>query len=1001
MSLSRVWEAVEPYPEVKKGVISEDTFAAELAPVISGKAPKIYLDPKEFFEKTFLTRSLDGLIRSVLGRVSKRGAEPAILRLETVFGGGKTHALLVLYHIFHNPATSRQYIEHILRGLGISSIPKVRMAVLTGKAFDPESGFVHGDITTYTLWGELAYQLGGKELYSKFQGSDEKKIPPGTKRLEELFDVPSIVLIDEISEYLNRSAGIKVGNTTLAEQTISFIHELTEVAASTESSVFVITLPTEADPYRKYTHEVIEAIEDVRKVVGRVATIFTPVGPEEIYDVARIRLFKKMDEEVRDDVVKEFTAFYQALPGQFPSKTVEAGYMEKLRKSYPIHPELIDTLYERVSTIPDFQRTRGVLRLLAYVVFKVYETKPTDAFMIMPSHVDLSYHKILDELTLKIGRSLFQPAIISDIASKKGDAKAQRIDNDLASVGIKNNLATRLASSIFLYSLIGAAREDFGAVQQQLYLSLAYPGFNVRQVPDVLKRLMDELWYLYESAGRYSIRTEPNINKVIEEVKDSIKAEDIKSEIEVSIREKAGTTFFSKDKIFVWPRDQYDIPDSSDPKLIIFDYAAAKARNPQEFMAESLPTHLSKVSDIYNKSGEHYRQYKNTVFFLIADETNIERLFDRGRVKLSVETVRNNKEIAEKLTKDQKESLEQKYGDANFNFEISLLQAYRYVVCPAHRGRLSCFTLSVEERVRGERKLTKFVYDKLKTEGKIVSEKVSEDLIVEKCWVPQDRASVSTQEIYEAFARYTDLPFVESTETVANAIKSGVLNEKFGYASVSVEALQQTLEGPFWFNNVREGLYADYIEISPSTYLIKAELSEKIAEAIQKKRVKKPEVVVTKEAIQATIPLAKGGQVSQQIAVEAKKFLDRGVGQINSMTLQLKGSSESIIATSSLAAMISALTGASIVLKSASFTATGDMVTKMELSVEGLQGAIQALRNIMEAAKENLKTIRGEIVIEVKAGDKPISIKTLDDLSKMVKGYKDIEFSLTWNGAKG
>ncbi len=1001
--MRRVWEVAEPYPEVQKGIIPEDAFAAELAPVISGKAPSVYQNPDEFFSKTYLTRNLEGLIRAVLGRVSgRKEGEPAVLRIETVFGGGKSHALLALYHIFNSPSTTKKYVEHILRSIGLTSIPRVRMAVIVGATINPVSGTQHDNITAWTLWGELAYQLGGKELYLKFKENDEKKIPPGTEKLAELFESPSVILIDEISEYLSKSSGIKVGDTTLAEQTVAFIHELALAVAATDSSVLVITALTEADPYRKYTREVIEAIEDIKKVTGRVATIFTPVEPEEIYDVVRIRLFKKIDEKARDDVVREFVAYYHAMAGQFPSKTVEAGYAEKLSKSYPIHPELIDILYERVSTIPEFQRTRGVLRFLAYVVFKVYESRPNDAYMIMPAFVDLTFQKIIDDLTLKLGRSLYQPVIVSDIANKKGNAKAQMLDVELSSAGIKNNLATRLATSIYLYSLIGAVREDIGGNQQQLLLSLAYPGFNIRQVPEVLKRLMDELWYIYESAGRYSFRTEPNINKIIEEVKESVKDEDIRNEIEALIRDRIGFTFFSKDKVYIWPHDHYEVPDGPEPKLIIVDYNIAKAKSPKDFMEETLPSHLFHVTQIYNKSGEQFRQYKNTVFFLVADDTNIDRLKDKARFKIAVSTVRNNKEIVEKLTKDQKTLLESKYGEAVSNFEISLLQAYRYVVCPAPRGRLNCFTLSIEERMKGEKKLTKLVYEKLMTEGKIITEKISPDLIVEKCWIPMDKTFITTQEVYDSFLRYTDLPLVQDKDIVVNAIKSGVKAEKFGYTSIPIDLLEQKLEGPFWFGDICEGSNADNVEISPSTYLISSELAKKIADAIQKKRAKAPEEKrkEVKAEVQLVIPFLKGEEASSKIAEETRKFVSKGMRDINSLVLHLKGGTNSVIAASTLAAMISALTGIPVILKSASFEGKGDTINKIEIKVEGLQEAIQVLKSLIETIKAELKTVTGEIIIEVNP-EKPIDVKILEDLSRTIKGYRDIEFGLTCNGATG
>ena len=147
----RPWrDVIEPHPDVARGEFRQAEFALNLSDILRNKGRVEYTDPAEFFARTYLTGGLKNLLVEVLKRLSSGNGEP-VVQLKTPFGGGKSHSLLALYHLFGGiRAEQSAAVREILSAANVAQLPKVHTAVIVGTWENPLSS---------TLWGELAKQL--------------------------------------------------------------------------------------------------------------------------------------------------------------------------------------------------------------------------------------------------------------------------------------------------------------------------------------------------------------------------------------------------------------------------------------------------------------------------------------------------------------------------------------------------------------------------------------------------------------------------------------------------------------------------------------------------------------------------------------------------------------------------------------------------------------------------------------------------------------------------
>ncbi|MBO3798316.1 MAG: DUF499 domain-containing protein [Thermoproteota archaeon] len=736
-------QVVIPHKDIREGRIGD--FAADLRSILRNEATVEYLDPETFFRRTHFTRGLENIIKDVFLTLSGREASK-IIQIQTPFGGGKTHALVSLYHLIKSGerVSHMAEVKKVLKDIGLTKVPEAKVAVFVGTVPDPLKG--------KTPWGEIAEQLG---VYEEVKEHDVKRIAPGREILEKILNAnrPVLILIDELTVYT-------VGAKEFEDQIFVFCQELTEAIKSSKQCVLLCTLPSSA-PYGERGEKVLNQLQ---RIFGRMQMIYTPVEGEEVYEILRKRLFEDLgDEKEREAVIGEYFDLYQKLGEEVPREAREVAYKEKMRKSYPFHPELIDVLFERWGTIPTFQRTRGVLRILAEVVSDLF-SREDPAPLIQPVNINLANPRIRRLFIEHVGE-VFESVIKSDIAG--GDAKAVNIDRHMGSEYSKYRIASGLATCIFFYSFSGGERK--GVTAQRLRLAFLRPGVPPAIIGDALRRLedIDGPLYLHLERNLYYFSSRVGLNRLIIEREEAVREEDLEKEIRERVEKIVGGDF----KVSLWPRTSADIPDDKKLKLAIlsFDLMMQNPRT-EEFIREALI-----------KYSTGFRTYKNNLMFLIADLNEYDVLRAETKRFLALKAIDEDREMAKTLSEEDKERVKQRLKEVDSSstrMRYRIISVYRYLAKASRDGfetrDMGTPTLGEKSTLTG--RVKSFLMDQ-----ELLLNKLAPKVLLEKVFSKdEDRKSFS--EIWEAFMKYPGLPLLEDENVLKNTIIQGVRDGVFGIA---------------------------------------------------------------------------------------------------------------------------------------------------------------------------------------------------------------------------
>lgn len=745
MTLPSWWQVTTPHKDIRYGKMSEAIFAADLGDVVYGKAPLEYKDTSIFFQKTYMTRGLVNLLENVLSRLGGEKGDP-VIQLQTPFGGGKTHALLVLYHVIKH----RKEIEHMK---GVSELPK------TGKAKVAVFVGTHADaILGKTPWGEIAEQLGSYEIIKEH---DKKRVSPGKEKLRKILEAsgPTLILMDEILEYIVKANRAEKVEKITQGQTLAFLQEISEVIASSENCCLVITLP--ASILERYDEEAERSLQQLQKISGRVETVYTPVEGVELYEVIRKRLFEDFgDEKTRKQCAESYFKLYQSLSTDVPSEVKEIEYRDRIERAYPFHPELIDVLYERWSSYPTFQRTRGVLRLIAEVVADLYKHRVVSP-LIQSSLVNLANQTIRREFIKHIGNE-FEAVVASDIAGQ--NAKAAKIDKEMESEYEKYGIAKGIATSVFLYSFSAGASKE--TTLPRIRVALLREGIPATIVGDAVAKLEEELWYFHSERKQYAFRNQPNLNRVIVDREETISDERIRGELENLIEKNAGRAL----EVYLWPENTSDIPDNKNLKLAILSPSFAHDSEKGKRLA----------AELFEKAGAGFRVYKNTLFVLLIDNNQYVSLSKTLRRLLALTEIQNDKSLLETLTKQSQEELKKKLKDTEKEIPFKILSAYRFLAMIAESG-LSMPDMSLPT-IGADQTISERVKQYLKDQEKLLS-RVSPKYLLDKAF-GKDENEKSIKDIYELHLKTPGMPLLESENVLLDAVtggtKTGVIGVREG-----------------------------------------------------------------------------------------------------------------------------------------------------------------------------------------------------------------------------
>lgn len=762
--LPSIFDTCIPREEIISGELSLDLFAAKLRLVVEGNAPNVYQDPKIFFANTFPTDGLKTLISEVFGRLVRTSVGAPIIRLKTSFGGGKTHDEIALWHI----CKQGRQIEGLERFADLSLIPDrpIQVAAVDGRDLDPVNGVYHSDsgITTYTLWGEIGYQIGGVEGYKLLRGSDEQKISPGTSVLERLLDGrPTLIVLDEIARHLRAARATLVGRSNLAEQVVAFLFSLMDLAAACNNLVFVYTLAAASDTFGAETNELHELIQ----ASARQERVLSPSTDVEIYNIVKQRLFESVSAEASANAAKEYLSTYRNSRITLPEGCKEGRYAQVIESSYPFHPELFDLLTKKIASIPEFQRTRGALRLFAWVVRHLWQERSNWVSLIHPHHVPVGTDlEVTNDLTSRLQRTLMRLPIQADIYNHNGrEAHAQVQDREWLAAG-KPPFSTWIGRTIFLHSLPQGIAA--GIRRTELNLSLLMPGQEISFVERALERLVSVAWHLdndpITSIARF--KEEPSINKIIAEEKEQVGVSEAKSDL----RSRRDTIFASRIFTLVSaPEGAHDVDDNpEDVALCLIDFNEAT-------IWASTDSSPSVIEQIFNNTGESgkFRVFRNRLLFLVANKQELDVAINNAREYRAIQNILKTQHRLEDLSESQQKHLKQKEGEMDLAVRVSLTNAYRHLFYPANdpvkaaKG-LMHYVLPAQDSsdVKGKNNQQDVVLKALKDCQKIRSSDsapYAPAYILQKVW-PTGIEYWTTKSLREAFAKDLSLNILLDAE---------------------------------------------------------------------------------------------------------------------------------------------------------------------------------------------------------------------------------------------
>lgn len=783
-----VFEACKPREEVITGELVDDLFAAELTPVITGKAPDVYKDPPTFFANTYPTQGLQALIREVFSRLSGEGGNP-LIRLETTFGGGKSHGLIALYHLAIAP--DRAPTGFLPPGLR----PKqpVRVAAVVGRDFGT-NGQDHGGVHVNTFWGEIAWQLGGLEAYKLVASSDRQMIAPGANVLRQVIgDEPTLIMIDEIGNYLRRAAGVSLaGAGTLADQVAPFIQALAAAVSQNPRAVLILTLTTSGDPYAEENEKVRQVLDELGKVTARQELVLRPTRDDEVAHVVCRRLFAEIDRDAAQQTADAYVRYLERQEeagAPIPPRAAHPNYRDQIERSYPFHPELLRVLMTKTATIPNFHRTRGALRLLARVIRRIWSTKPENCWLIHPYHVDLGDENIRTDLTDHLGedRAAFGPVIEADIYSASGGAHAQEVDEDFVARG-KPPLGSWVARVVFLHSLTHG--EAGKAEVPEIVLACAQPDLDPALITNALETLESgtpgkRCWYLHTDGERYWFSKEAGLGRLIDEERDQVTTAQAKEEVRTRIRQMYKTVAF--EAVF-FPEGPEHVDDTEGKlKLCIvdFDVVDASAIEPAD----------ERLVKTYNHAGTSggFRQYKNSLVFLVADKGETAGAIEAARTFLALRRIVNSPDLMAQLNQTAQRKAREEMKKKELDVLVAVARAYRHLYYPEPsepQTGLRQTTLDIEKAAKLEQQKKpgysaqeQVIIEALREVGKLMSADgpgPAPDLVIDFAW-PHGQQTMTTGELVRAFYSRPSLPMLQSVHRLRETVTRGVEDERWVY----------------------------------------------------------------------------------------------------------------------------------------------------------------------------------------------------------------------------
>ena len=777
----RPWrEVMAPHPDVANGEYRNAEFAADLAQVIGGTAPYEYMDPVEFFGRTYLTKSLKSLLVTSLKQITgQKGGDP-VIELKTSFGGGKTHSMLALYHMLDGKVTLDRVpmLADIARDAGLIQLPKAHIAVIVGTALNPNNGRRPSDmpgITINTMWGEIVYQLAKScndpSLYDLIKSSDSHGSSPGSARLAEVFNRcgSTLILIDELVAYGRKLYGVNGLPAGSYGNFLTFIQELTEAACTAKNCLLVTSIPESDNEIGGEAGQKVLAA--LTHYFERKESIWEPVGSKEGFEVVRRRLFGPcIDEKARDAVCEAFGKMYRENPQNFPLDCRQPDYIQQMKDCYPIHPEMFAQLYDDWATLEKFQRTRGVLRLMAAVINQLWEAND-QSLLIIPSSLLLGKGSVAEELIRYLPPE-WRPIVDSEVDGVK--SRSVLLEKTEFRFG-QYQAGRKVARTLFFDTAPQRGVQNRGVDETTVLLGCMQPGDSIPVYQDMLGVLSSKLSYLYASQDRYWFDIRPTLRKLMEDKASRIGDDVANEEIKNELRNLGRGEIFSQ--IHVAPNASLDVPEDDSARLVLLSpMVVYNAEDPH--VADGA---LGVIHEYLANHGNGPRVNKNMLVFSMADSGAVFELRLDAKRYLAWKDIDQNKESETSYTRSDLITIREGLESTRRSLLARLNAAYSWLVIPTINLAKDPRTIQLEPmQVGGADNLIQRIEDKIRQEEAVVTAygpgllKMTLDRYFFK-----DRSYVQIRDLWKAFCAYCYLPRLKDFTVLSTTIRKGLESDEY------------------------------------------------------------------------------------------------------------------------------------------------------------------------------------------------------------------------------
>ena len=825
-------DVIRPNTDVIAGTFRNSEFAANLQSVFEGKAESPeYGKTDIFFNQTYITAGLKELLVNTLKRLGGKGGNP-VIQLKTGFGGGKTHSLIALYHLVTGAnilrnlpqdgeyARMREEIDDIMKEAGWhhGTPLNANVSVLVGTYLSTTDTdeTKQGDPLN-TLWGMMADQLGGQDAYDIIQDAARKGISPGGKQLDALFEHvgPSVILIDEFVAYVRNVQGVT------QESIYTFFQTLTESVNRTNNVTLVATLPE--GQVQAGGQGGMSALDTLESILERIDAVSIPLEVDNAYEVVRRRLFSSMndeDETERDLTCEAFLRMYQNARSEYPDGVNDQRYLQRMKDCYPIHPEIFDRLFQDWAVIPGFQRTRGVLRIMATCISRLYQEQDLSP-LIMPANLTLDDPALADEFTRLLAKSggNWDP-VVKEVDSR--GSRTDQIDRKSQSFIDVGNAARRIARTVFLGSAASGAVK--GITTRQIHLGAVEPKQGISIYNDALSRMNGNLYFFYNLDDRYYFHTQENLNKVAIDRAAQYTEEDIYGEVVSRLESTIGRA----PNVPVCPTSPSFVKDSETVQYVILPpQVSLPSRESESDTAR--PTALNILT--YSADDERQRNFRNTLLFITARRDDIRDLRNLVKDYLAWHSIINGDTLHSKLTNLTGERLDQATAKVEFgndSVSTALFKAYRWALAPSQADpQQNAYEFSHSDTKPEDGRIVQRLREKFIDDEAIIT-RIAPSMFAEKLqqyvWNTDTYPEhIEIDTLWELMARNVYMPRLRDRNVLATCIREGVSEGAFGYA----RAYQ---DGDYRNLRFEEQISAPRIDKGTTAVLINPEMAQLLKE---------------------------------------------------------------------------------------------------------------------------------------------------------------------------